>query len=102
MLAIGLVQKIIGGLALAVILYLGIALVMADRRADKWEAQSRKCSATLERISTQKNEQKVRTERIIVEVEKDRVTADTIAKRIEAAPLPGLCATPREILSADL
>jgi hypothetical protein len=99
---LGLVQKIVGSIALAVIISLSIALWAADRRADKWEAQSLKLSAELKRISTQKNEQKVRTERIIVEVEKEREGAERIAKRIEAAPLPGKCETPGEIMGADL
>jgi hypothetical protein len=45
---IGLVQKIVGAIALAVILSLSIALWAADRRADKWEAQSRKCAVARE------------------------------------------------------
>jgi hypothetical protein len=45
---IGLVQKIVGSIALAVILSLSIALWAADRRADKWEAQSRKCAVARE------------------------------------------------------
>jgi hypothetical protein len=97
-----IVQKIVGAIALAVILSLSIALWAADRRADKWEAQSLKLSAELRRISTQKNEQGVRTERIIVEVEKERQGAERIAKRIEAAPLPGQCETPDAVLVADL
>jgi FtsZ-interacting cell division protein ZipA len=48
MLALGLVQKIVGAIALAVILSLSIALWAADRRADKWEAQSRKCAVARE------------------------------------------------------
>jgi hypothetical protein len=48
MLALGLVQKIVGSIALAVILSLSIALWAADRRADKWEAQSRKCAVARE------------------------------------------------------
>jgi biopolymer transport protein ExbB/TolQ len=84
------------------ILLLLLALGVVDRRADKWEAQSLKLSAELKRISTEKNEQRTETERNIVSAEKGRKGAETIAKRIEAAPLPGQCATPREILSADL
>jgi biopolymer transport protein ExbB/TolQ len=84
------------------ILLLLLALGVVDRRADKWEAQSLKLSAELKRISTEKNEQRTETERNIAEAEKGRKGAETIAKRIEAAPLPGQCATPREILSADL
>jgi hypothetical protein len=84
------------------ILGLLLALGVVDRRADKWEAHAGKLSAELNRISTEKNEQKVRTERIVVEVEKERQGADKIAKRIEAAPLSGKCETPREILGADL
>ena len=97
-----LVHKIVGGIALAVILSLSIALFAADRRADKWEAQARKLSVELHRISTVKNEQKAHTERVIVEVERERKDAERAAKRIEAAPLSGKCETPREILGADL
>jgi biopolymer transport protein ExbB/TolQ len=84
------------------ILLLLLALGVVDRRADKWEAQSLKLSAELKRISTEKNEQRTETDENIAEAEKGRKGAETIAKRIEAAPLPGQCATPREILSADL
>ena len=41
---IGLVQKIVGAVALSAILALSLALFMADRRADKWQGQALKCA----------------------------------------------------------
>lgn len=97
-----LIQKIVGSIALAVILSLAVALWAADRRADKWERQAVKLSAELRRISEAENSQRTETARNIEKAEKGRKGAETIAKRIEAAPLSGKCETPREILQADL
>jgi biopolymer transport protein ExbB/TolQ len=84
------------------ILLLLLALGVVDRRADKWEAQSLKLSAELKRISTEKNEQRTETDENIAEAEKGRKGAETIAKRIEAAPIELGCKTPAEIMGADL
>ena len=84
------------------ILVLLLLLGIVDRRADKWEAQAQKLSRALQRISSEKDEQRAKTGVNIAEAEKGRKGAETIARRIEAAPLPGLCKTPEIIMGADL
>lgn len=64
------------------------------RHADKLEDRVAYFRSELQRISTAKNEQRVVTRERIVVVEKSRRVADKVAKQVEAAPLPGNCATP--------
>ena len=99
---IGLIQQIVGGVVLAIILALSIALWAADRRADKWEAQAQKLSRALKRISTAKDEQRKTTSVNIVKAGEGGKAADQVARRIEAAPLPGQCKTPAAVLEGDL
>lgn len=84
------------------ILGLMLTVGIVDRRADKWEAQAHKLSRALKRISEDKNRQHIETGRNISEAEKGRKGAETIAQRIENAPLPGQCRTPDAVRSADL
>jgi predicted PurR-regulated permease PerM len=72
---------------------------------DKYDNALRKlveARAELERISSERNKQAETTDRNIRESEKRIQTSDKVAREIEAAPLPGNCATPPEILGADL
>ena len=96
------ITKALGIAALTVILSLSIALFAADRLADKWEAQAQKLSRALKRISEGKNLQRTETGRNITEAEKGRKGAETIAQRIENAPLTGQCKTPDAVMGADL
>lgn len=84
----------------------GIALLTAwkieERRADKLQAQVIKWQREFARISNERNVQKVITRDRIIEVERKAKDADSRAKRIEAAPLPGNCKTPEAVRSADL
>jgi hypothetical protein len=79
-----------------------IALKAEKRHSSKLQAQIVKLDAQLRAITTAKNEQKQVTKGNIVKAEEGRKKADVVAKRIEQAPLPGNCATPKEILEADL
>lgn len=92
------------GLSLGIFLVLGLflALQVEKRSHARTKAQAVRLSMELERISTAKNEQKVITRERIVEVERVRKDADKVAKRVEAAPLPGQCKTPEAIMGADL
>jgi hypothetical protein len=91
---LSLIQKIVGGVALSVILALSIALFFADRKADKWERQAVKCNATLQRISTAKDEQKAETGRNIDSAKERIVYVDRIVRPLETRPLPENCVTP--------
>lgn len=79
-----------------------IRLGAANNRADRIQVNLNEARAELKRISTAKNEQKGETERRISQAEKGQKGAETIAKRIEAAPVAPNCATPLEIMGADL
>lgn len=53
-------------------------------------------------IAKKRNEQREKTGQNIGQAERRNRDADKIAERIEAAPLPGQCVTPPEILEADI
>jgi hypothetical protein len=92
------------GLALLV-LAIGVQTIRlsgAERRADRAEFHLREARAELQRISTAKNQQSDETARNIGKAKKGQKGAETIARRIEAAPLPGNCTTPREIMELDI
>lgn len=99
---IGLVQKIVGAVALSAILALSLALFMADRRADKWERQAVKCNATLDRLADESAARQKETARRVEEAKERIVVVEREAKRVEEAVLPGQCATPGAVLQADL
>jgi predicted PurR-regulated permease PerM len=72
---------------------------------DKYDTAVRKlveARSELERISSRKNDQAERTGENIKKAETIRGEAEGRARKIEAAPLPGNCSTPPEILGADL
>ncbi len=58
--------------------------------------------AELHRISTAKNEQQAETAKNTAKAKDRIVIVERDAKRVEAAPLPGQCRSPKEILEADL
>lgn len=100
---LGLIHKIVGAISLGLILGLFMAYKVEQRSADKWEATARKHAAELKRISSARNEQQIVTRDRIVYVKRAERDAGKVAERIERAPVtPGKCATPREILGADL
>lgn len=94
-------KYITGGL-LFLTLMLGIAWQIELRHARKSDQRIVELTAKLVEISTRKNEQKIVTRDRIIIAERKGGDADRVAKKIEAAPLPGQCATPKEILSADI
>jgi hypothetical protein len=79
-----------------------VRLGHAHNKIERREIDIRELRGELERISTERNEQAGTTKRNIERAEDERRKVEDIAKRIEAAPLPGNCATPPEILGADL
>lgn len=87
---------------LFVCIMLGIGLAMERRHSAKLQGQVVKLVAELKRISTAKDEQQIVTRDRIVTVREKEKSAGKVAERIEAAPLPGKCETPREIMGADL
>jgi hypothetical protein len=95
-------RGLIPAFALFLILTLGAALFIERRSLDKCQDRNTELTAELKRISTAENEQKVITRDRIVIADKGRSEAEGRAKAIEAAPLPGNCKTPSEVLQADL
>ena len=79
-----------------------IRLGAANNRADRIQVNLNEARAELKRISTAKDEQSQRTTGNIDRAVNHSRQADRIAERIEAAPLPGNCATPESIMGADL
>jgi cell division protein FtsL len=99
---ISLIHKALYGTAVALILLLALGWQVEKRRAGKFQGQVISLTAELKRISTAKDEQRPVTQRNIVEAEKGQKRAETVARRIEAAPVSGQCETPAEIMGADL
>jgi hypothetical protein len=93
----------LGCIALA--LFAGVQtlrLAAETRHSHKVEAQLAKSLGELKRITSAKDTQRTITKTNIVTVTKTIHDADGRAKVVEAAPLPGNCRTPKEVLSADL
>jgi cell division protein FtsL len=99
---ISLINKVLYGTAVALILLLALGWQIEKRRAGKLQGQVISLTAELKRISTKKDEQKPVTQRNIVEAEKGQKRAETVARRIEAAPVSGQCETPEAIMTADI
>lgn len=103
MLALGLVQKIGGAIALGLIIGLFMAFRVEQGRANRAQAKVVKLEAALQAISSKKAEQQIVTRDRIVYVERAERDAGRIAERIERAPVvPGKCQTPEAVRSADL
>jgi predicted negative regulator of RcsB-dependent stress response len=68
----------------------------------KWHQHSLALSAKLDAISSKRNEQKIETAERIKVVTRTIHEADGKARVIEAAPLPGNCKSPKEVLNADI
>ena len=90
-------------LGLAIILIIQhFQLLDARHDRDAWRKQYNAEHAKLQAISSKRNEQKAETtERIKVVLQKQR-SADSEARKIEQAPLPGQCRTPQQVLDADI
>lgn len=86
-------------LAIAVLLVINGQL---RNKVERRDIRINELVGELKRISEEKNEQAKRTEGNIKEAERGNKEADERARKIEEAPLPGNCATPREILEGDL
>jgi hypothetical protein len=77
---------------------------IADARHDaaSYAKQRDALKAELDAISSKRNEQKAETGKRIVVVKEQIRHADTEAKRIEQAELPGQCKSPKEVIDADI
>ena len=93
------------GLFALLLLALAIQTVRLGHRANQLEAERvnlREVRAELKAISDKRNEQKRETEKRIEQADKGNRDADQRAREIEEAPLPGDCATPPQVMGADL
>lgn len=79
-----------------------VRLSAAHNKIERREIDIRELRGELERISTKKNEQAKRSGENIKKAETIRGDAEERARKIEAAPTAPNCATPREIMGADL
>lgn len=86
---------------LAILLLLGIVTFQSGKIHD-WHKQAIGLNAQLQAITTKRNEQHAETAERIKVVTKTIHDADGRAKVVEAAPLPGNCATPSQVMRADL
>jgi hypothetical protein len=73
-----------------------------QRHSAKVENQLGKAVAELKRISSIKAEQRISTREKIKVVLQKQAEANHEAEKIEHAPLPGQCRTPKEVLDADI
>ena len=87
-------------LAYVIVLKFEVADARHDR--DSYKGQRDRLQAELDRISTRKNEQKSVTSGNIAKAREDQKRAEDKAREVESAPLPGNCATPQEVLRADI
>lgn len=88
---------------------LGVLIIVqhfqiADARHDRdaYHRQRDEYKSKLDAISAKRNEQKLETKTRIVTVEKQIRHADDEAKKVEQAPLPGNCESPKAVLDADI
>ena len=95
--------KLIGlGLLLMALAVQSVRLGNAKNEVERVKIANNELRAELKAISDAKNEQKAETSKRIEQSEKQRHISDKIARRIEAAPTAPNCATPPEIMGADL
>lgn len=90
---------------IALAIFAGIqTLRLSDAQSDvrKWKANAEKAHSELRRISTVKNDQRNETERNIGKAHEKIREVQVIKERILKAPNPPGCATPPEVLQADL
>jgi len=92
------------GIAAGILIFTALfaAYKIEERRADKLQTQVIKWQRAFAKLSTERNEQRTITRTRIVEVERKSKSANTRARRVETAPLPGQCKTPEAVLGADL
>src|SRR5687767_8261642 len=90
------------GILVALLAVQSIRLAHRGNQLERAKINLNEARAELKRISTAKDEQREETGQNIGQAERRNRDADKIAERIEGAPLPGNCATPPEILGADL
>jgi hypothetical protein len=73
-----------------------------QRHAHKVEAQLSKAVEKLNAISSKRDEQKRETGERIKVVTRTIHDAEGRAEKVEKAPLPGQCRSPKEVLDADI
>ena len=84
-------------------LFYRVSLHAEQRHAAKVQERVNELRYQLDAITAKRNEQAETTKGSIAKADEGNKSADRVAKRIEAAPLPGNCATPPAIMgSADL
>lgn len=94
--------KLVGfGLLVLLLAVQTVRLAHRSNQLEREKINSNELRAELKAISDKRNEQKAETKQRIDQADKGNKAADTVAKKIEAAPLPGNCATPVEIMGAD-
>lgn len=90
------------GILVALLAIQSIRLGHRSNQLERVKINLNEARAELKRISTKRNEQAERSGENIKKAETIRDKAESEAEKIEQAPLPGNCASPREILEADL
>lgn len=88
------------GLLLLALAVQTVRLGNAHNQIEKRDIRINELRAELKSISDARNEQKIVTVERIKEVVKLRRVAEKEAERIETAPLPGNCSTPKEIMES--
>lgn len=91
-------KLIIGGLLVAAILVQTLRLSYAERRAERLQFTVNELRAVIAEADKKSRQSQKEVARRIEVIKQD----SPAARRVESAPLPGNCATPREILEAPL
>ena len=93
-------------LLIAALLFAGLQtlrLKAEQRHAHKVEAQLLKCSGTQRKLQSESKAQQQQSGKVIehyITVEKPVIRTEV--QKIESAPLPGNCRSPKEVLGADV
>ena len=95
--------KLIGlGLLIALLGIQTLRLSWAERRADRIQFELNEARQALKDADLAARKLQAETERLIKLNRERQTQANDKAGRIERAPLPGNCKTPREILESDI
>lgn len=86
----------------ALVIALAFALLRLDAMGEKLKRERAEHAALVDRLKAEAARQKQVTSSNVSKAREGMKQVEPIAKRIETAPLPGNCQTPREILGADL
>jgi hypothetical protein len=97
----------LAGLAVAAVLSILLVIQKGETRHWRKEAAQQQqlaenYKAQLDRISSEKQAQKIVTRTKIQTVTRTIREKAEVAEKVEQAPLPGQCRSPKEILDADI